>query len=723
MLQALESEGERMKAKADVPSEQNTRILIVDDNELNRDMLRRRLSRKGYDVEDVDGGIAALDCIADESVQNFDMVLLDVNMPDMDGIAVLTRLRETYSTIELPIIMVTARAESDLIGEALELGANDYITKPLDMKVALARIRTHLSVKAAAHEVSSMSSQLALDNASRINVLLESIGEAVVMSTDNGVIESINRVTEEMFGYSSDELVGCSVNELLPENLHAAHIQHMDSYLNRGDHNSLLMHPREAIARRKSGETFPVELNLNEMHISGRRMFTAVIRDITERREKEQTIENLAMIDSLTGLANRFQFNGQLEQAVKSAARDGKKFGVLFMDLDRFKEVNDTFGHDVGDELLKVVGARLHDSLRDSDAVARLGGDEFAMVLTNLDSEQDLYRPLETMLENMRKPIKLGTYEHRALPSIGISVFPDNSKEAGELVRMADVALYEAKNEGGNGYRFYDNEMDSQVKRRKLLVDALRHALEVDDEISLVYQPQFDLREGRWIGVEALARWNHPDMGFISPEEFIPLAEHSSLIHPLGKLVLEEACKTAAEWVEQGLRDFKMAVNISAMQLKMDNFVETVIDVRKAANLPAEYLELEITEGMVMHDMEGVVKKLVALKEDGITTAIDDFGTGYSSLSYLKKLPVDRLKIDRSFIMDIPHDTDDVSITKAIISMGTALGLEIVAEGVEEKNHMSFLEDQGCGIGQGYFLGKPMGAAEAINVMTGAAPS
>lgn len=682
------------------------RILIVDDNEMNRDVLSRRLQRKGFVTAEADGGQRALEMLAENP---YDMVLLDIMMPDIDGLEVLKRLRQHYSQAELPVIMVTAKTESDNVHEALSLGANDYVTKPIDIKVALARINTHLALKKHTETIAEMARREVEDSAERISAILSNTEEGVVTLTMEGVIESINPAAETIFQCEGTSLVEKPIDELLDGEALMI-IKELLNAESVSEDNLKRHFPMETQARRINDTVFPAEIDLAQMHVAGKRMFTCIFRDISEKKQADETIRRLALTDSLTGLDNRAQFHSRLTQVMQSTRRQGCKMAVLFMDLDKFKEVNDTFGHGVGDELLCAVAKRVKSCVRGEDVVARLGGDEFAVVLAGIHDELNIQKPVQKILSSLKETITIDGYEHRAQASIGISVFPDDGTDADELLRKADVALYQSKTSGRGHSRFYDSEMDAAAQNRKKLVDALRTDLDVDNAFRLFFQPQIHLGSGEMVGAEALIRWFHKDRGMVSPADFIPVAEESGLVMPLGAWVLQEACRLAHDWYlsEPEHDDWRMSVNVSSKQFSRPDFVSMVRSTLEQTEMNPDCLELEITESMVMSDIDAVVKKLKQLREMGVALSIDDFGTGYSSLSYLKKLPVNRLKIDRSFIKDIPYNEEDRAITRAVIRMASSLNMEVVAEGMETHSQRCFLEENGCDIAQGFLISRPM---------------
>ena len=435
--------------------------------------------------------------------------------------------------------------------------------------------------------------------------------------------------------------------------------------------------------------------------------YRGVTRDITQRRQAEERVRYLASHDSLTALPNRATYSELLNHLLARTEPGPGLFAVLFIDLDRFKTINDSLGHEAGDALLCAVTARLKDCLRSSDVVARLGGDEFVMLLPGLHGREDAARVARKVLAEVIRPVPLAGRECRVTASIGIAMHPDDGRDESTLMAHADVAMYQAKEAGKNTFQFYDSRHEALSLQRLAIEAALRHALE-RDELSLHYQAQLDLASDRIDGVEALLRWQHPELGAVSPATFIPLAEESGLILPIGRWVLRTACAQNVAWQRAGLPPVRVAVNLSPRQLADPDLLAEVRDVLAETGLAPGLLELEVTESSVMHHVERALAVLGELKAMGVRLAIDDFGTGYSSLAQLKRFPIDTLKVDRSFIRDLPADAEDRAITEAIIAMGRTLGLTIVAEGVETREQQQFLRDRACDQMQGYGFARPV---------------
>jgi diguanylate cyclase (GGDEF)-like protein len=465
--------------------------------------------------------------------------------------------------------------------------------------------------------------------------------------------------------------------------------------------------------RHKSGNIYPKQATITAVkNTSGETVqYVSIFHDISERKAAEEQIEFLAYHDALTGLPNRRLAMDRLELALAYAERSQTKAAVLFLDLDNFKTINDCFGHAIGDELLKVVATRLRECTRDTDTISRQGGDEFLILLANVCDADTVTGIAVKVLEIVDKTIHIEGHELSTSLSIGISVYPDDSKDINTLLNLADTAMYHAKEAGRNAYRFFTEQMNIDAHEHQHIRVGLRRALD-KCEFVLHYQPQIDLASGAIVGVEALIRWNHPEHGLLLPGRFIPIAEESGLIVPMGDWVLKEACQQAVSWQQAGLPELVVAVNVSAMQFKRGDLEKSVLQALKESGLSPKLLELELTESILIQDTEKVLEAVQRLKSYDIQLSIDDFGTGYSSLSYLKRFNVDKLKIDRSFVCDMAANPNDAVLVRAIIQMARSLNLKTIAEGVEDEHQLSFLRLQYCDEGQGYHFAPPMPADE-----------
>lgn len=524
----------------------------------------------------------------------------------------------------------------------------------------------------------------------------------------NGKMEYINEGGCKIFGASSpQELIGQPISRFIP-NLEER--KKLEPYV---ENDSEEIKRFEIEILKLDGTPIEVEMATKPILYEGRVANQLVGRDITERKRAEKTISNMAFYDALTGLPNRNKFRQELNNVLSQP--DNQKLAVLFLDLDRFKIINDTKGHTVGDLLLKQVANRLVLAVQKEGFVSRHGGDEFVILLKDMDKEQ-VTDMAERILIVFSAPLILNNQEFYVTPSIGISLYPSDGTDEETLIKLADIAMYVAKERGKNNYQFYSSQLSALSSRKMELENGLRKALE-QNQLLLYYQPQVEIATGKIVGIEALIRWQHPEYGLVPPNEFIPLAEETGLIVPLGKWILQKACEQNKAWQEAGLAKVPIAVNISVRQLQDDHFVSAMGKILKETNLDSQYLELEITES-IMYNIQRSTIILNELKKLGVKISIDDFGTGYSSLSYLKHLPIDKIKIDKSFVDDIIHHSNQGSIVKTIIDMGHNLNFTVIAEGIETEEQVRFLKEHTCKIGQGYFYSRPLPDAEVSEFLT-----
>jgi len=540
-----------------------------------------------------------------------------------------------------------------------------------------------------------------------LSAILDNVIDGIITISDHGVIESFNASAERLFGYKACEVIGENINTLMPELYRSEHDQYLKNYRTTGQGKILGIGPREVEAKRKDGSVTPIDLATSEAIIEGKRSFIGIVRDITERKEAAERLTKLATSDFLTGLANRSLFNERLHHAVSLAKRNHSEVAILYIDLDQFKLVNDSLGHAAGDTLLQETAKRLPKCLRESDTVARLGGDEFAVILENINHTTDIIAIAEKIIKKFEASFNINNNEIFSSVSIGISTYPDDASNIDDLLRNADIAMYKAKDSGRNNWMFYSQGMSDSIRKRQELEAPLRRAL-AKEKFVLFYQPQLDLGSGKIIGAEALIRWNHPEKGLIPPFEFIPILEETGLIGPVGEWVFQTACRQNKQWQEAGLPEIVVAVNLCAHNFKRKEFTSFVTSTLQSIDLDPKYLDIEITEGTIISDTEETLKILHKMKEIGINLSIDDFGTGYSSLSYLKRLPLDTLKIDRSFVDDITSNTDSATIAQSIIALAHSMRMKVTAEGIETKAQLDFLTRCQCDFMQGFYFSKPV---------------
>lgn len=537
---------------------------------------------------------------------------------------------------------------------------------------------------------------------------IENTLEGVLITRSDGTICFVNAAFEKTTGYALQQALGKNPN-ILHSGKHTASF-YQDMWQSITQHG----HWRGEIwNRRANGEIYPEWMSISTVFDAHNKpaYYVGVFSDITTQENMRQRLHKLAYYDGVTDLPNRHLFMDRLSQAIADSRRNTRKFALLFIDLDRFKNINDTLGHSTGDRLLIEVSQRLSANLREVDTVARMGGDEFMVLLPNIQGDKDSLAIAKKLLGAMATPFELEGRQYHITASIGISHFPADGAEAEDIIRHADIAMYEAKAKGRNTYHHYTGAADEKKTEHLDLENDLRHAVRLNS-LDLHYQLQKNLTDGCWCGVEALLRWNHPERGFIPPTEFIPIAEETGLIVDIGYWVLRRACKQFIAWRREGLELGRISINLSPHQFLQSNLVERIREILNETGMSPQHLGVEITESAAMPNFLYSVRTLEALREMGVAIYIDDFGTGFSSLSHLRRLPIDILKIDRSFVADTPHQSDDVAIVRAIIAMARAMNIEIVAEGIEDGAQLEFLRHEGCHAGQGFLLSRPIPAAE-----------
>ncbi|MCM0614159.1 EAL domain-containing protein [Marinobacter sediminum] len=560
------------------------------------------------------------------------------------------------------------------------------------------------------------------EQAGQTRAILDNIADGVITTDSEGLIQTFNSSAEFIFGYRASEVIGECIGMLMPEPVR----DHQSGILMSLRGQEPLRVPREMEGLRKNGQSFPGEARISRVADETGEVFIGVVTDITERKSAEEEIARLAFYDSLTGLPNRRLLRDRLAQALAVSHREKTHGGLVFIDLDNFKTINDSAGHVVGDQLLKQVGARLQGIVRDWDTVARIGGDEFVLVLRGFASDpkkaaSQLEKVCEKIRDELNQPYQLEETEYVGTPSIGVTLFFDHDMALEELLRQADMAMFRAKEDGKNRIRFFDSEMQELVTERLALESDLRKAIR-DNEFLLHYQVQVD-GAGTPVGAEALIRWDCPRRGMVAPASFIPLAEETGLIESIGLWVLEDACNQLASWSLEPvpLSELTISVNVSARQFHQAGFLISVMDILRRTGAPAEKLKIEVTESALAYDLVKVEQIIRTLRRLGVRVSLDDFGTGYSSLGYLKQLSLDELKIDQGFVRDILDDQNDAAIARMIIALADAMNLSVVAEGVETLQHFDYLVELGCQRFQGYCFGRPMASGDLAKAIV--APS
>ncbi len=619
-----------------------------------------------------------------------EVVVTDIMMPVMDGLKMAELIQRESPSV--PIIVTTAFNETEFFLKAIDLGIDKYVIKPINTELLLQAIqKSAWSVKA------SLERQLA-------TTVFNVSSDAILIADSENRIVSVNAAFCEITGYSADEVAGRNPKILSSGKHDAKFYQAMWRDLREAGRWS-----GEVWNRRKNGEIYAELLTVNTVKNDRGELthYVAIFADITEHKQIQEHVRYLAHYDALTNLPNRVLFNDRLGQALINAQRADSKAAVMFLDLDRFKNINDTLGHGAGDMLLQEVAARLTDCIRQGDTVSRLGGDEFVVLLPELNDEKDTQRVAQKLLNTLAFPIVLQGHELHISASIGISYYPMDGTNTETLMRHADIAMYRAKEEGRNNYQYYHASMNARSFERLAMEASMRHALK-RGEFELYYQPRYAMPEGAIVGAEALIRWSHPELGMVSPGLFIPLAEETGLILPIGEWVLKQVAAQGRAWQQAGFPPLSLAANVSARQFRQPDFAGKVMQILRDSGFDPRHLELELTESTLMAHVEENIETLQALNALGIRIAIDDFGTGYSSLSYLKRLPVDILKIDRSFVSELPDSRDGAAIVEAIVAMARSLGLHIVAEGVETAVQLEFLQERKCDEIQGYYFSRPL---------------
>jgi diguanylate cyclase (GGDEF)-like protein/PAS domain S-box-containing protein len=692
-------------------SEQAATVLVADDDESVRTLVRAALEQIGFDVCEAGNGAEALEQFVQRRP---DIVVLDVMMPVMNGYVACTKFRGLVGGSRVPILMMTGMDDAEAIAGAYEHGATDFITKPLNLTILSHRVRYMLR------------------GSRTLDALLRSEAR---LGLAQRIAKIGNWEWQPQTGHFSASSELCRLMGIRPQDFGGT----LDAFLQavdpedrkrveqalRGiltdrtpcdiDHRLMLPNGSEFIVNLQAEAFFDDQLKA--LAIVG------TAQDISERKRSEREIHRLAYYDSLTGLPNRVLFKDRVARAIAHAQRYRYHLGLLFLDLDRFKMINDTLGHNVGDLLLKHVADRLSDSVRHSDSVgrtkdgeqthelARLGGDEFTVLLTNLSDVQDAAKVARRILEALARPFLVGGHEIFVTVSVGIAIFPSDGESVDVLLKNSDTAMYHAKEQGRNNFQYYSNAMNAAANERLVLEGEVRHATE-REEFVVYYQPQVDLRSGRIIGAEALLRWQHPQRGLLAPGEFLQAASDTGMIRTIDEWVLRTACRQSRVWQQRGLAVPSVSINVSNSLFHGATLLKAVEEAFAETGLAPDRLELELTESIAMRNVDTSITVLQKLKAMGVQLAIDDFGTGYSSLSYLQRLPVNRVKIDQSFIRELLSHIRPVPIVRAIIAMAHSLQLDVLAEGVEEETQRSLLVAEGCDQAQGYLFGRPMPAAE-----------
>ncbi|MAR91280.1 MAG: EAL domain-containing protein [Pseudomonadota bacterium] len=683
-------------------------ILIVDDQKANLVALEATLAElENVEIIAATSGPEALSILLKKSVA---MVLLDVQMPGMDGFEVASYMRQRAKTRHTPIIFLTAiNKEDGYLFKGYESGGVDFLFKPFDPFVLLCKVRVFLELDGQRRQLEDALKKLNQVKTSN-EVLLRSVGEGIIGVCLRGTITFVNPAAEMILGIHGASLIGQPLfDTVIVTTQDSLAINWQETKLYQACAQGRAYHTDVGAFRAHHNNLLPVEYTASPTHSPSGQFDGAVIvfKDVTERKKIEEQMHFMAQYDALTELGNRNLFNSALNNSITFSDHSGHSFALLFMDLDRFKQVNDTLGHDAGDELLKEVAKRVRACIRDTDQLCRLGGDEFTIIINGESSERASIRVSEKLIHSLSQPFEIFGQELYVGASVGIVYYPQMGKDASELIRNADMAMYQAKHEGRNRYRVFEQDMKVQVEESMALEVELRRAVENMD-FQLHYQPKFDMRSRQIVGAEALIRWTLSGKP-VSPGLFIPLAEETGLIDSIGRWVFETAASKAREWASRFHlpAGFRMSINLSVQQLQDPRLVETMSEFLQQARIPAQLLELEITENLFLERTKINLENLAGIRALGAGIALDDFGTGYSSMGYLAQLPLTVLKIDKTFVDDV-EEPQGTAIISAVVALARGLGVEVVAEGVEHADQAERLTELGCITAQGFYFSKPL---------------
>ena len=700
------------------PINAEARILLTDDDPAMLNSLKGLLELYDYQVDTALGGQKSIDKL---STKEYDLVLLDLKMPEVSGHDVMQFMSK--NNINTTTIVVSGETSLNDISKALRHGAYDYLKKPYIPEELTATVNN--AVRKKLLEKSNRLMQEQLHRSERLHRFIVNNSPDIIFILDNkGNISFINSKIETLLHYQRDDLTGKHFTTLVDDD-DSEKANYFFKHIN-GPHagvQSIELSLKQPFSNR-SKRYFEISLwpiddgdEKNSLSTNQRYRIYGAARDVTEKTEAEAFISFQAYHDLLTRLPNRSLFKDRLSVAITQAKRNETELAVMFIDLDRFKIINDSLGHTMGDRLLQLVSQRLSNCIRKGDTLSRFGGDEFTLLLPDVKNANAATQIADKILSDIKQPFDLGGNEVYVGASIGSAIYPESGDNMDALIKNADIAMYRVKKTGKDGHQLYNHEMHSASTERLLLEQDLRQALK-NNELKICYQPQINTHTQQLFGVEALIRWDHPRLGRLSPDEFIPIAEDSRLIIDIDKITLRKACREIRQYHDQGMKDLRLAVNLSPVMIEREDFVQDILNILTEEAFPTSHLELEITENILMDDRQEIIDKLHALAQAGLHLAIDDFGTGYSSLSYLQKFPVDTLKIDRSFIRTIKDSSDEACIVNAIIAMGKGLKMSIIAEGVENQEQFNYLHSLGCDVMQGYLFGQATDLEEVTKRFT-----
>ena len=691
------------------PSILPLKILLIENDPAAAIEIRTALTAAGGGSFDVEWVQLLSDGLGRLSKRGIAAVLLELCLPDSEGIETFDKL--FTAAPDVPILILGGNANEALAKEAVGRGAQDYLLPGHLDSYSLPRALGNAIERKAVEDALYVEKERAL-------VTLNSIGDAVLCTDISGKITYLNLVAESMTGWPREEAIGKPLAEVFQIIDGATRQPARDPMEMAVAQNRTVGLTVDCVLIRRDAFESAIEDSAAPIHDRAGRVIGAVIvfHDVSAARAMSQQMTHSAQHDVVTNLPNRMLLHDRISQTISLARRQHRPIAVFFLDLDRFKYINDSLGHAVGDQLLQSIAKRLLASVRNSDTVSRQGGDEFVILLSEISHPEDAATSARKILLSLNAPHSIEGHDLDIAGSIGISICPGDGEDAETLIKNADTAMYHAKESGRNNFQFFKPEMNRQAVERQSLEGSLRHAVE-RGEFLLHYQPKIDLSTGQITGAEALIRWQHPDRGLVSPAQFVPIAEDCGLILPIGRWVLREACKQAREWQDSGLPFKRVSVNVSATEFRAKTFLDDVSAILRETGLEACYLDLELTEGVLMQNAKSTASLLQELKRMGVHLAVDDFGTGYSSLSYLRQFPIDVLKIDQSFVRQISDDLNDSAIVRAIIDMGKNLKKRVIAEGIETQEQLALLQSWHCAEGQGYLFSRPVPAAQFAQLL------
>ena len=686
-------------------------VLVIDDNSNLLYSTKSIIEANDYQCIIADGGEAGLNVLHKMPI---DIVLLDLAMPDIDGYEVLETIQQEALTAD--VVVVSGEATFANATKVFRDGAIDFLNKPYDPSELIRTLDNVAYKRHLKHHLHSTQKQLQ-ESEKRYRFIVSNSPDIIYMIDQEGFFTFLNDRVEDLLGYKPEDLIGEHFSMLVHEDdlMMAEHVFNERRTGNRASQNVefRLKCTKDGVDS-KPFESKSIVIELSSMGVYDKKRegvpflgTYGVARDISERKKAQEMIHFQAYHDLLTRLPNRELFLDRLHLAMSQASRNNSKLAVMFLDMDGFKFINDSLGHVVGDNLLQKVAQRLQQTLRDTDTVSRIGGDEFNVLLPELKHRDEAASITQKLLYAFSKPIILDKHEITIGFSIGISIFPDDANNTEDLIRNADMAMYHIKGRGKNGFEFFSDHMQGIYHQRHSIEQDIRKALD-NHQFEVYYQPQYDIHTNKVIGLEALIRWNHPDKGLMTPDKFIPVAEEMGLISEVGRFMLNAGCKQIRSWIKRGIEPVKVSVNVSAFQLAESDFDVILCELVRKYKIPKNRLFVEITETSLMQEMDLVLPRLRSLAKCGVGICIDDFGVGYSSLSYLQTLPIDTIKVDRSFLHCIDQDTANKCIINAIVAMAHELDLNVVIEGVETQKQLDYVSNIGCSVVQGFLLGRPL---------------